>query len=442
MVAFGALGLLSIYILLVGTRNYEKCVRAMLILLLTVPLTSAEPINTIQLLRIGSVNVLELGILELFIMGIFTGKLRWVKKDFISFSVLILLGIYIVDLILHLDNSRSVADAKDYIIPAVFFFCIWSTIGKSVNAWEEFIQISLKALRMNAYMILVLYFALWIPLGYSGRYGFPCETLYVYSIPVQLLSVHNKTVDKQDERKCIFGSLIQLWLLFLSQGRSLLICTIVAVAICALMELCKKNTVKQVVKNVGVIVFMLVALGFMYSYLMNNLNSNVGWVHRMAEVVNGGVNTSSNIIRNALYIRYMSLIKEYPFGVGFGASMPAYGYLNDGMLTLLGEETLAIDSVLLTFSYKLGIIPFILYALCYLVVCYRLVRYKKNGNITNSIFLILILLIVPAAFLSCQALKNLNVAIFVSTLWGASGKYGSIKVKQEDALKKNAEEIC
>ena len=79
----------------------------MLILLLTVPLTSAEPINTIKLLRIGSVNVLELGILELFIMGIFTGKLRWVKKDFISFSVLILLGIYIVDLILHLDNSEG-----------------------------------------------------------------------------------------------------------------------------------------------------------------------------------------------------------------------------------------------------------------------------------------------------------------------------------------------
>ena len=435
MIALGTLGLLSIYILLVGTRNYEKCVQSMLILLLTVPLTSAEPINTIQLLRIGSVNVLELGVLELFVIGIIAGRLRWLKKDYISFSVLILLGIYIFDLTLHLNNNRSIADAKDYIIPAIFFFCVWSTIGKSVSAWENFVQISLKALRVNAYVILILYFILWIPLGYSGRYGFPCETLYVYSIPVQLLSAYNKTVNRQDEKKYLCGSLVQFWLLFLSQGRSLLICTIVAIAVCALMELCKKNTVKQVARNLGLIVLLLLALGFMYSYLMNNLNSTVGWVHRMAEVVNGGVNTSSNVIRNALYMRYISLIKEHPFGVGFGTSMPAYGYLNNGSLTLLGEETLAIDSVLLTFSYKLGIAPFILYALCYFVACYRLVRYKKSGNITNSICFILMLLVVPAAFLSCQALKSLNVAIFVSALWGASGRYGSIEVKQEDTLK-------
>lgn len=137
------------------------------------------------------------------------------------------------------------------------------------------------------------------------------------------------------------------------------------------------------------------------------------------------------MVRNALYMKYISLIKEHPFGVGLGASMPAYGYLNNGTLSLLGEETLAVDSVPLTFSYKLGIISFTLYASCYLVSCYRLVHYRKNGNITKSICFVLLLLIVPAALMSCQALKNLNVAIFVSFIWGISGSSRWKEVRTE-----------
>lgn len=401
-----------VYILIQGIKNFSKTVLGVYSLVLSIPVSATQYIDTSSLLKIGRVNVLEVAVLLLFVLGIIKRKRLVLQKDSINVLALCLMGIYVFKLIINIDKTRCIADAKDYIIPLLLFFCM-RTAWRSENSFDIYLETTLKALRINAIMIFLGYFIYWIPSGLNGRYGFGCESLYVFSIPMQLYLGMNKSTKKEKIRN-ILGVLIQSILVLISQTRSLILCLFIILGCYLVVSLLKRNTAYGYIRKFGFLVIMIIIGVMGYNYILNEKLLS-GWMYRMAELFRFGMKTKSNTIRLALIQYYIPKICKNPFGYGFGVIMPVLDFTSADTLSLVSGDALAIDNLLITYIYKLGIVAGIIYITIHVISFCKMLKIKIEGGKWLIIKIACLVLVIPTVLMSVQALKYLSIASFY---WG------------------------
>ena len=161
-----------------------------------------------------------------------------------------------------------------------------------------------------------------------------------------------------------------------------------------------------------------------YNYLLINASSLSGWMYRMSELFDYGMETKSNTIRLALINYYLPKIFSNPFGYGFGVSMPVWDFTTPDTLSLVSGEALAIDNLLITYIYKLGVIPGIVYIAVYVKSFYKLLKIKTEISGLTIIRISCLVLIIPTMIMSVQGLKYLSIASFY---WGIIATIPTIK---------------
>lgn len=414
--------LILIYIFVQGTKNFSKTVLGIYSLVLIIPISGTEYIDTSSMLKIGSINVLEIAVVFLFVLGVIRRKILVLKKDLINILAMCLMCIYVIGVLVNFEKARCIADAKDYILPLLLFFCMRAVL-RSENSFEVYIQTTLKGLRINAFIILVGYFVYWLPSGLNGRYGFGCESLYVFSIPIQVYFCLNNSL-KKDKIRNIWGASIQTFLVLINQTRSLILCLILIFVCYLAIGLFKRNSGHGFVRKIVLLVVVIFVGGMGYNYLLINASSLSGWMYRMSELFDYGMETKSNTIRLALINYYLPKIFSNPFGYGFGVSMPVWDFTTPDTLSLVSGEALAIDNLLITYIYKLGVIPGIVYIAVYVKSFYKLLKIKTEISGLTIIRISCLVLIIPTMIMSVQGLKYLSIASFY---WGIIATIPTIK---------------
>lgn len=411
MFAIVLLILISIYNLVVGNKNYNKAVWENYVLMLAVPLSSYSYLDTVSILKIGSFSVLELSILELFIIGFIKQKIIKIRKNWVTMSVIILLAFYFINILMNLEKARCISDAKDYIIPIILFICIYSVIDKT--CYIEVIKYSLKGIYINAIISLLIYLLFWTRLGEVSRYGFSYESLFVFSIPVQFIWLIQKNYTSQKEKhNYILGILIEIYLMLISQTRTVIFCVVLVMAIYVIVSLLLKSSPKNKVRNFIIFIFTGLGMLALYYYLFTHQTSNIGWIHRISEVFTSGLNTQSNQVRWINIEYYKDLIGKKIYGYGFGTLMPIYAVSSNEGITVISSDTMGMDNLLITYAYKCGLICLVVYLYIHIKSLLKALKLIRSNRDTLIVFISLCVLIIPTVIMSVQALKNITVACF------------------------------
>jgi hypothetical protein len=419
--------LISIYILICGTKNYTKCVQGVYVLLISIPLSSYNYIDTITITQIGAINVMEIALIELFVISIIINR-KEIRADATTVLVIMLFFFYLIRILLDLNMPRCIADAKDYILPLILFYCFkLMDDGNDENSWKIFLDNTLKGVRINSIIILIGYLMIWLPGNYIGRYSFSCESLYVFTIPQEIFNL--STYRKKSARiVAVVFIIIEFFLVLVSQTRTNIICITLLILLLLLLRLKDNSTKIKMLKRFFYIIFFVTLIAFFCFYFLKISEGNGNGI-RMVEIIKRGFKTDSNIERGALINYYIPQILKTPLGHGFGALMHVWTYFN-GMLTISHQNILAVDNFIITYLYKLGIIPFLIYFMIFYIAFTLLIKNRKVNIFTSIAIFSLIL---PTAFMSVQMGKNLAISCFWwSFIYGTSSMTFTRKRLQYD----------
>ncbi len=390
--------------------NYKKSIWFNIFIMLAIPLGNLFPnFNTINFLRIGSFSVYEINIIILFIYIFIKGK---IKLDNILIAPIFLIFIYILNIIINISNyglNCVFADSKDYILSLVIIF-IAIQINDD-NSLNKLIDTSIKASFCSSIIIFIGYIVTTrtiIPVNI--RYGFSIQTLYIFSIPY---IIYVLLMNIKRSFWLILNVILQLYLVILAQNRTnlILILSILLFSFLYYGFIYKGiSNDKKVVLRIFCILLILI-LGIFIIYIFLNKSVKHGYLGRINEMIFNGFKTDSTEVRNINIEYYINEIKHNIWGYGLGKYMPAISIYTNKFeeLTLYNY---GFDNIILTMSYKVGILAMVLYNSIYIYLFIKLYKNRKK-SIENILYLISLLgIYIASGFMTQQLLRNISIYIF------------------------------
>ncbi len=400
---------------LIGISNLKRGVSSLLFLIMAIPLGQLFPyLNTVSLLRIGSVSVYELSIIFYLLLVVFKGKFRYSRFSLFS---LVFIVFYICDAVFSTGKygvSSILADAKDYVVAMLLIQLIIQVVD--YYTIDDFGIIVLKGTFVASIITFIGYIGTYHTiLPVASRYGFGIQTLFLFSIPYGLYLI---IVEKKNELWIVLEILLQFYLMVLSQNRTnpVIIAFIVLIGLWYYLssDIEMPDGAKKRLRNWIFIIICI--LGACVIYIKTNSSVTTGFIGRINEVLLSNGETDSMKMRNINIAYYLSEIMKNSMGVGLGAYMPAKSIYVSGFddSTLLNY---GFDNMFITMSYKVGIVVTIVYAV-YLLwgisIVFRKRKIERAGFLCG---LILIGLVIAGGVYTVQLLKNISIyTCFMATL--------------------------
>lgn len=403
MVGITMLLCLTVY----GLYNIKKAIWLLLFLMMAIPLGTIAPgVNTIELLRIGSVSIFELLIIFYLIVSSAKHPVK-VRKYLILPSVLIVM--YISNVILSTSKygiNSTFADAKDYIIAMLILILVVQVSDK--YDLSNFCSLVLKAVFMANIIVWIGYiltYQTFLPSSY--RFGFAVQSLSIFTIPYIIYSI---IILKKYKRWMIVELIFQIYMMMISQNRTNpIIILAVLVVMSVYYIIMSKNVTKKIKRKIFlfgltvVLVFIGIAL-----YVFLNQDITTGFLGRINEMLLGDFSTDSTKVRNINLEYYTKEVAKQLFGVGLGSYMPALSIFSLGFdqSTMLNYS---FDNAYVTIAYKMGFITAVIYLLFILQHVIWNYKQRKNKLIYFFSMLVLIGLGVSGSLLTIQLAKSINV---------------------------------
>lgn len=400
---------------LIGISNLKSGVSCLLFLIMAIPLGQLFPyLNTVGLLRIGSVSVYELLIIFYLLLVVFKGKFRYSRFSLFS---LIFIAFYICDAVFSSGKygmSSVLADAKDYVVAMLLVQLIIQVVD--YYTIDDFGLIVLKGTFVASIITFIGYIGTYHTiLPVASRYGFGIQTLFLFSIPYGLYLI---IVEKKNELWIVLEILLQFYLMVLSQNRTnpVIIAFIVLIGLWYYLssDIEMPDGAKKRLRNWIFIIICI--LGACVIYIKTNSSVTTGFIGRINEVLLSNGETDSMKMRNINIAYYLSEIMKNSMGVGLGAYMPAKSIYVSGFddSTLLNY---GFDNMFITMSYKVGIAVTIVYAVYLLWGISIVFRKRKIERASFLCGLILIGLVIAGGVYTVQLLKNISIyTCFMATL--------------------------
>lgn len=400
---------------LIGISNLKSGVSCLLFLIMAIPLGQLFPyLNTVGLLRIGSVSVYELLIIFYLLLVVFKGKFRYSRFSLFS---LIFIAFYICDAVFSSGKygmSSVLADAKDYVVAMLLVQLIIQVVD--YYTIDDFGLIVLKGTFVASIITFIGYIGTYHTiLPVASRYGFGIQTLFLFSIPYGLYLI---IVEKKNELWIVLEILLQFYLIVLSQNRTnpVIIAFIVLIGLWYYLssDIEMPDGAKKRLRNWIFIIICI--LGACVIYIKTNSSVTTGFIGRINEVLLSNGETDSMKMRNINIAYYLSEIMKNSMGVGLGAYMPAKSIYVSGFddSTLLNY---GFDNMFITMSYKVGIAVTIVYAVYLLWGISIVFRKRKIERASFLCGLILIGLVIAGGVYTVQLLKNISIyTCFMATL--------------------------
>ena len=392
---------------LIGISNLKSGVSSLLFLIMAIPLGQLFPyLNTVGLLRIGSVSVYELLIIFYLLLVVFKGKFRYSRFSLFS---LIFIAFYICDAVLSTGKygmSSILADAKDYMVAMLLVQLIIQVVD--YYTIDDFGMIVLKGTFVASIITFIGYIGTYHTiLPVASRYGFGIQTLFLFSIPYGLYLI---IVEKKNELWIILEILLQFYLMVLSQNRTnpVIIAFIVLIGLWYYLssDIEMPDGAKKRLRNWIFIIICILGAGVIYVKM--NSSVTTGFMGRINEVLFSNGETDSMKMRSINIAYYLSEIKKKSMGVGLGAYMPAKSIYVSGFddSTLLNY---GFDNMFITMSYKVGVAVTVVYALYLLWGISVVFRKRKIERASFLCGLILIGFVIAGGVYTVQLLKNISV---------------------------------
>lgn len=400
---------------LIGISNLKSGVSCLLFLIMAIPLGQLFPyLNTVGLLRIGSVSVYELLIIFYLLLVVFKGKFRYSRFSLFS---LIFIAFYICDAVFSSGKYGMysvLADAKDYVVAMLLVQLIIQVVD--YYTIDDFGLIVLKGTFVASIITFIGYIGTYHTiLPVASRYGFGIQTLFLFSIPYGLYLI---IVEKKNELWIALEILLQCYLIVLSQNRTnpVIIAFIVLIGIWYYLtsDIEMPDGAKKRLRNWIFIIICI--LGACVIYIKINSSVTTGFIGRINEVLLSNGETDSMKVRNINIAYYLSEIMKNSMGVGLGAYMPAKSIYASGFddSTFLNY---GFDNMFITMSYKVGIAVTIVYAVYLLWGISIVFRKRKIERASFLCGLILIGLVIAGGVYTGQLLKNISIyTCFMATL--------------------------
>lgn len=400
---------------LIGISNLKRGVSSLLFLIMAIPLGQLFPyLNTVSLLRIGSVSVYELSIIFYLLLVVFKGKFRYSRFSLFS---LVFIVFYICDAVFSTGKygmSSILADAKDYVVAMLLIQLIIQVID--YYTIDDFGIIVLKGTFVASIITFIGYIGTYHTiLPVASRYGFGIQTLFLFSIPYGLYLI---IVEKKNELWIVLEILLQFYLMVLSQNRTnpVIIAFIVLIGLWYYLssDIEMPDGAKKRLRNWIFIIICI--LGACVIYIKTNSSVTTGFIGRINEVLLNNGETDSMKMRNINIAYYLSEIMKNNMGVGLGAYMPAKSIYVSGFddSTLLNY---GFDNMFITMSYKVGIAVTLVYAVYLLWGISIVFRKRKIERASFLCGLILIGLVIAGGVYTVQLLKNISIyTCFMATL--------------------------
>lgn len=400
---------------LIGISNLKRGVSSLLFLIMAIPLGQLFPyLNTVSLLRIGSVSVYELSIIFYLLLVVFKGKFRYSRFSLFS---LVFIVFYICDAVFSTGKygmSSILADTKDYVVAMLLIQLIIQVID--YYTIDDFGIIVLKGTFVASIITFIGYIGTYHTiLPVASRYGFGIQTLFLFSIPYGLYLI---IVEKKNELWIVLEILLQFYLMVLSQNRTnpVIIAFIVLIGLWYYLssDIEMPDGAKKRLRNWIFIIICI--LGACVIYIKTNSSVTTGFIGRINEVLLNNGETDSMKMRNINIAYYLSEIMKNNMGVGLGAYMPAKSIYVSGFddSTLLNY---GFDNMFITMSYKVGIAVTLVYAVYLLWGISIVFRKRKIERASFLCGLILIGLVIAGGVYTVQLLKNISIyTCFMATL--------------------------
>lgn len=400
---------------LIGISNLKRGVSSLLFLIMAIPLGQLFPyLNTVSLLRIGSVSVYELSIIFYLLLVVFKGKFRYSRFSLFS---LVFIVFYICDAFFSTGKygmSSILADAKDYVVAMLLVQLIIQVVD--YYTIDDFGMIVLKGTFAASIITFIGYIGTYHTIfPVASRYGFGIQTLFLFSIPYGLYLI---IVEKKNELWIVLEIFLQFYLMVLSQNRTnpVIIAFIVLIGLWYYLssDIEMPDGAK---KRLRICIFIITCiLGASVIYIKMNSSITTGFMGRINEVLLSNGETDSMKMRSINIAYYLAEIMKNSMGVGLGAYMPAKSIYVSGFddSTLLNY---GFDNMFITMSYKSGIAVTIMYAVYLLWGISIVFRKRKIERASFLCGLILIGLIVAGGVYTVQLLKNISIyTCFMATL--------------------------
>lgn len=400
---------------LIGISNLKRGVSSLLFLIMAIPLGQLFPyLNTVSLLRIGSVSVYELLIIFYLLLVVFKGKFRYSRFSLFS---LVFIAFYICDAVFSTGKygmSSILADAKDYVVAMLLVQLIIQVVD--YYTIDDFGMIVIKGTFLASIITFIGYIGTYHTiLPVASRYGFGIQTLFLFSIPYGLYRI---IVEKKNELWIVLEIFLQFYLMVLSQNRTnpVIIAFIVLIGLWYYLssDIEMPDGAKKRLRNWIFIIICI--LGASVIYIKMNSSITTGFMGRINEVLLSNGETDSMKMRSINIAYYLSEIMKNSMGVGLGAYMPAKSIYVSGFddSTLLNY---GFDNMFITMSYKVGIAVTIMYAVYLLWGISIVFRKRKIERASFLCGLILIGLVVAGGVYTVQLLKNISIyTCFMATL--------------------------
>lgn len=400
---------------LLGISDLKRGISTLLFLIMAIPLGQLLPsLNTIIVLRVGSVSVYEILIVFYLMLVLFKGKFKYSKFSIISF---LFIAFYICDAIVSIGKYRMpsvLADAKDYIMAMLLVQLIIQVAD--YYTIDDFGMIVLKGTFVASIITFIGYIGTYHTIfPVASRYGFGGQTLFLFSVPYALYLI---IMEKRSKSWIVLEILLQVYLMILSQNRAnpILIVAIVLVSLWYYLASDMKMPTGAKKRLRKWIIASICILGAGAIYIKANSNVTTGFMGRINEMILSSGETDSMKLRSVNIAYYLSEIMKNSMGVGLGAYMPARSIYFSGF----DDWTLynyGFDNMFITMSYKVGIavtIAYTIYLLWGISIVFKKRKIERAGFLCC---LILIGLVIAGGVYTVQLLKNISIyTCFMATL--------------------------
>lgn len=360
-----------------------------------------------------------------------------IDRDKMQISPVILILIiflifgYSTTLIISINEfgKLSLIDGYQYFKFILIFFISSTCFPK--KSISKFIKVTLVGVSINSIILILIYIFNSTNLGID-RYSFGCESMYIFTIPVQLYMLYSKKYELKYKLFILISIIIQSILLILAQNRTnpiVIVCSILILMLFGLIY--KRHDIEYIFKNFSKLIILSLVLTIILIDIGKNYNIiNSDFISRFSEMTNGYNTTSTYGIRKMSNDYYNDLTKSKLSGYGFGTYMPhvvveGIGYDKDNL------ESFQTDNLLVVHAYKTGIFNTIIFILIFVITYIKIFQFYIKYKKLEYVILIITLpfFYVGTGYMTSQIIHNNVITVFVWML------IGMINNNEENSIK-------
>lgn len=415
-IKFIFISIIGILFLIYCYKNTNKCFWLTYFLILSLPISKNNIINyiTIEIGGIG-INIFQILVSIIFIITIIkrNKEIRSLFSSLVSISFLLLCILYFIYFIIGVNNKneKALSDLVMYVFQMLIFYCTFKLVNKKDDIYK-LLNITFYGLTISCSLSLLMLITnklkIWGITYDGGRYGGNFITMLIITISYIVILLYNKD-NRINKLTIVYSLIISILSIMLSQNRTNPILLIISCILILLININSNHNFnyKDIFRKLSIIIFMISILSIILIILFN---SEIGFVERFKNItsISEDVNMKTRVNTNNYYI---GLIKENPFGSGFGTLMPFVD--SEGIFRY--NNSLNIDNTYINIARKAGIVTVIIYIymiLSPIIGLIKIYRIKKD-NIYISAIIFYFMLIIASSVFTSQSIHSYAVSTFI-----------------------------